>query len=961
MLTGVQATPSRRVPCLARLRRAAALALASAALAASAAAQTPAQPVTFHNNTMADFSATSGEPIIKVDNRDRIFVTTPFGLSTTVSMLWRSDDGGRTYLPLGPPVLRDAVAGPGGGDSDVDFDDKGRVYFIDLSAACVTVAVSEDGGNTFPADRTSYVSCISDRTMGAIDDRQWIAGFGDGRAYVTWRRFTGLAPLPFYMFKTSDGGRTWDKGRELGTVSQSGPLKIDKTKRRVTVGGEEREAILVYQIYYNGNDIRLFRVTDLDDGSEPLVEDFRIYDGGAEDTSFVFPVLSVDRAGNLYAVWSQAQPTPGTSQTIFMATSTDRGQTWSPRKRVSTFTGTNIMPWIVAGDPGRAAIVWYRSPLAGNPNSLASAWTIHLAQTLNAFDAAPSFETAQVSQNVVHRGEICTDGTLCDAQGRDRSFLEYPSVDMDSRGAAVVVYNDNTNQSEGPYVMTAKQATGPSLLASVGHLGREPGAVTISGPAPNAVVTTDALTVEGTHALPPKNFDRDEAGDAHFRSTDPNQPGADLRSASLREDGDSLVLSMQVADLTPAAINSAAGSVLSGDGMLYLAQWDYNDTVYWLGAEVRAGLTSYYTGTLGMIRSATSKKFITYNPDLQKSQQVRGQMAQGSPGLVTIRVPKAVVGSPVPGAEFHSLTAYALSERGPLVPVGADLPNAPFPAPKTTSLTPDPSSLPVQLDATGAVTYTVGAAGPTEDGVVEVSIDDPGFASPRAAQFSADPGEARWLLHVDLAALTPGTTHTVYARQRIAGRGHSATASAQFTVSATVERVVNSLVALQTANARTGAGASSFDLSIRNAAGEPVSTPLRVELAQIASASGRVAAANADNGAAGAGARWDYGGRVGADNLLAPGETSAARTVRFGNPNNEPFTVTFVVVGHLARGSTAAAQTPAPTPGGASGGSTAAGSGPQSTQAAPGTLAGTVFKLTFNPLLNSTTVELVAR
>src|SRR3712207_2232937 len=67
------------------------------------------QPVTFHNNTMADFSATSGEPIIKVDCRDRIFVTTPFGVSTTLSLLWRSDDGGRTYIPLGSPVLRDAV------------------------------------------------------------------------------------------------------------------------------------------------------------------------------------------------------------------------------------------------------------------------------------------------------------------------------------------------------------------------------------------------------------------------------------------------------------------------------------------------------------------------------------------------------------------------------------------------------------------------------------------------------------------------------------------------------------------------------------------------------------------------------------------------------------------------------------------------------------------------------------
>jgi len=938
------------------LRRLAALALSLAALAAGASAQTR-EPITFHNNTMADFSATSGEPIIKVDNRDRIFVTTPFGLSTTVSMLWRSDDGGRTYLPLGPPVLRDAVTGPGGGDSDVDFDDRGRVYFIDLSAACVTVAVSEDGGNTFPADRTSYVSCVSGETMGAVDDRQWIAAFGDGRAYMTWRRFTGLSPLPFYMFKTSDAGRTWDQGRVLGNVSQSGPLKIDKTKRRVTINGQERDAILVYQIYYNGNDVRLFRITDLDDGSEPLVEDFRIYNGGSEDTSFVFPVLSVDRAGNLYAVWSQQQSTPGTSQSIWMATSTDRGKTWSPRKRVSTFTGTNIMPWIVAGDPGRAAVVWYRSPLAGNPNSLASEWTIHMAQTLNAFDAAPSFETVQVSQNIVHRGEICTDGTLCDAQGRDRSFLEYPSVDMDSKGAAVVVYNDNTNQSEGPYVMTAKQATGPSLLASVGHLGREPGAVTVSAPAANAVVNTDTLTVEGTHTVPPKNFDRDERGDAHFRSTDPHQPGADLRSVSLKEEGDSFAVTMQVADLTPAAVTAAGASVAGGDGVLYVTQWDYNDTIYWLAAEVRATGVSYYTGTLGMIRSATSKKYITYNPDLLKSQQVRGEMSRTAPGSITLRVPRSLAGSPAPGAQFHSLTAYALSERAPLLPTGADLPNAPFPAPKTTSLVPDPTSLPVQLDATGAVTYTVGAAGPSEDGVVEVSFDDPNFTSPRAAAFSSDLGEARWHLTLPATELAPGA-HTAYVRQRINGRGPSPVSSVSFRVSEYVERLLTSRTALEARNASLSGGVASYDLLVRNTSAEAIYKPLRAQVVSVSSASGRVTVSNADNGLAGAGAFFAYDGLVGGDDALAGGELSGARRLRFNNPAGEAFSVVFDVYGGVPRGAATAADGGSSTQGAATGGTTSGGAGVTSASGV-GALVRTLYKVTYDPLLNRATVELL--
>src|ERR1044071_10466821 len=85
---------------------------------AKAAGTEPApDAITFHNNTMADFSATSGEPIVKVDPKDRIFATSPFGVSTTLSLLWRSDDGGRTYRAMGGPVTRDAVTGPGGGDT----------------------------------------------------------------------------------------------------------------------------------------------------------------------------------------------------------------------------------------------------------------------------------------------------------------------------------------------------------------------------------------------------------------------------------------------------------------------------------------------------------------------------------------------------------------------------------------------------------------------------------------------------------------------------------------------------------------------------------------------------------------------------------------------------------------------------------------------------------------------------
>jgi hypothetical protein len=909
--------------------------------------------ITFHNNTMADFSATSGEPIIKVDPKDQIFVTTPFGLSTTLSLLWRSSDGGRSYVPLGGPAPRDAVLGPGGGDTDVDFDDKGRLYYVDLSAACVTAAVSEDGGNTFPADRTNHITCVSDTNPGAAtDDRQWIVGFGDGIAYATWRNFQGSS---FWMFKTKDAGRTWDKGRQLGTVTQSGPLRIDKTKRRVMVGDVEKDAVFVYQVYYSGNNIRMFRVTDIE-GQNPIVEDFSIF-SGASDVSNVFPVLAVGRDGNLYAAWSQAGGAAGTSHTIWMATSTNRGQTWSSPKQVSTFTGTNIMPWIVAGDAGRASIVWYRGSLPNNPNNPTNTWQIYMAQTLNAFDSNPGFATVPVSQNLVHRGEICTAGLECDATGRDRSFLEYPSIWLDSKGAAVVVYNDNTNQSEGPYVMTAKQRSGPSLFASVGLLPAEAGAVSVAQLGSGGNVTAETLTLEGTHTVPAKNFDRDEAGDARPNPTAAYQAGGDLRSVSLKEDGDSLVLNMQVANLTPAAITSAGASALNGDGMLYLTQWDYNDQVYWLGAEIRAGRTSFYTGTLGMIRSATSKKFVTYNPDLMKSQTVTGQLQGTAPGAMTIRVPKIAVGSPPVGVQFHTVTGYALSERGPLVPLGADSPNGPSPAPKTTSLTADPTSLPLLLDASGAATYTTGDGGPITDGLVEISFDDTNFTAPRSATFSLS--DSRWTLALgaaDLAALAPGT-HTVYVRQRINGRTLSEVASTTFSLSANVERLVTSMTSLAARNASSAGGTSAYDLLINNTSSQTIFNPLGLRVARISSTANNVTVANSDNAQTGAGAFFNYAAATGNDAALTAGEMSGARRLRFNNPNNSAFTVDFEVLGSLPRGVEGGS---APAAGGSSGsGGGSPGAGTSSNSSPVGAVVTSILRVTYNPLLGSATVEVL--
>jgi hypothetical protein len=621
--------------------------------------------IEFGADTIVDFSAVSGEPVVRVNARDEIFVTVPFGLSTTVSLLWKSIDGGRTFIPLGTPIARDSVTSPGGGDSHVDFDAAGRLYFVDLSGACVTAAVSLDGGNTFPPDRTNPVVCVSLENPQAVqDDRQWVGAFGDGIGYATWRNLILQPAQNFWLFKTSNGGVTWDAGRSLGRVSQSGPFQVDKTRRTVTVDGAARQAILSYQVYYRGTELRVFRITDFHDGSPMRIEDFLVVDPGV-GVDNVFPQLAIDREGNVYAGWSQQ------AATIFVASSTDRGATWSAPVRVSTTSGTNIMPWVVAGDPGRINVVWYRSPIKGNRDVPESEWDILLAQSLNALDRKPRFSTARVNQTVIHRGEICLRGLNCDLDGSDRSFLEFPSVDIDSRGAALVAFNDNTNQVAAPYVMVSTQVAGPSLFKSVNVLS-------------------------GTNA-DHRTSDADESGDARFPNhgavIGDNVAALDIRSVSLQDDADTITISLDVADLTTQAL-AAAPARSGGDGVLYLVQWDHNDDVRWVAAEVRGSAPAFLTGTLGSI-DTLGPKFITYRPDLTASGAVRGRIVAGAPGRIEVTVPRSLVGSPNDGDSLFTVTAYAFSERGPL-------------APEEEVDAVDSTSLPVQVDATGAFRYLVG-------------------------------------------------------------------------------------------------------------------------------------------------------------------------------------------------------------------------------------------------------------
>jgi hypothetical protein len=216
----------------------------------------------------------------------------------------------------------------------------------------------------------------------------------------------------------------------------------------------------------------------------------------------IFPQLTIDRAGNLYYTWSETQggPTRSTQgkrsdpeeepasgeQDVFYAFSTTGGTTWSaPINLTKEANDSAIFPWMVAGDAGRVDLVYYKAnsglnsnvgfvdeegnpceepnePCTEEPIPNPSVWNVYFAQSMNALNTGANFSTVQVTPQPHHIGQICTSGLACEG---DRDLLDFFTVDVDSRGAALIAYSDdNRRRSSDTQDLVTRQISGGSVF-----------------------------------------------------------------------------------------------------------------------------------------------------------------------------------------------------------------------------------------------------------------------------------------------------------------------------------------------------------------------------------------------------------------------------------------------------------------------------------------------------------------
>lgn len=660
---------------------------------ATASAQTPA----FGREVIVDHQRIGGEPSLSIDSSDRIYVSAPFGFSTTASYVWRSVDHGVSFhlvpgnaSPYGKPITC-----PGGGDSALAVDTKNRLYFADLQGLTdVSNSVTSDFGATWLS------TCNAANDLGV--DRPWIATFGNplsgGALYQTVDEIEQCT--------TSCGlGQVGNNIVEI-TRSQDGvtfkPLPAQQVEQDGIVSGIVTDSVGGVYISHTGlvdQSGNLISGSDANGNTNAVVV-IRFPKGYNQTTATVLPQnmtlcqlqpatcttnvvykapldsntgnstaivgedfapIAIDRSGNLYVVWAQApvDTTTGNvsgSSQIYMAVSTNHGATWGAPVQVSAVTPnlkTNLMPWIAAGDAGRVDIVWYGTPTLGScpnqpcgPSAITGHWSVMMAQSLNAVvngqpNPSATFTSTTVSELSNHYGAICTMGIGC-STGGDRGLLDFLSVVVGRKGEANVVWADAVNQNFAGGTSSAligfnRQYTGPSLYASIGQ---------VTGPKPasgSGTGSTDA------------NYDANG-------SVSPATTNLVVKSASVsRPDSLHYRFKIVVQDLTSLAVPATLG----GTDAVWLVRWEIPDAngaghTYFAAMESDAGQApTFFDGETSTI-SDTHGKFMTY----PGAHAIQGTYTAAAPGVITLTVPIADVGGNA-SATLYSITGLSVTQTAP--------------------------------------------------------------------------------------------------------------------------------------------------------------------------------------------------------------------------------------------------------------------------------------------------------
>ncbi len=504
-----------------------ALLTAGALIALPAVAGSPTPAATFSRPMI--LAGGGAEPSIRVpsDGKSAAYVSAPTGLG---SNFWRitktrNHDGSVTYGQT--PVVQPDM-GTGGGDSEISIGDVTQGSSNGCAPIAYTGLHNIDLLDNFTVESSTdcgaHWSLFNPYgTQNTLTDRQWQVFDGAKTNFLIFHKVdTGQIVVTespdagaHYISLDPDGAHGIIDPALLaqsGTNQQIGNIIVNHAEKIAgktnLITGEQVHAM--YAIFgiaddaqtgikanvpgsnYNGID-SIYVGKSVDGGvtwTDSLV--YKVDPKTKRELNMLFPVITADASGNLYAAWSDTYK-------IQYAVSTDHGAHWSKPYQVNRNNrGTNadgsdnpdagqadVFPWIAAGKGGLLDVVWYHgqggSALSNkvyrDPGDAKTAWTVAFAQLGSAMrqshgTAAPTVLTYnQAITPVIHYGDICQNGTFCSLvpvsgapySTGDRSLLDFFQVAVDGEGRANLAIADNATapgQNISAYMV---QLTGYSL------------------------------------------------------------------------------------------------------------------------------------------------------------------------------------------------------------------------------------------------------------------------------------------------------------------------------------------------------------------------------------------------------------------------------------------------------------------------------------------------------------------
>jgi hypothetical protein len=697
----------------------AALAIGSIALApAPRSGAAAAGSIGFEVPSVVDPIHTNGEPDIAVDKFGRVFVSGPTGTGTQRSTWFGSVDGGHTYRvisPGRPSALTGIQDSPGGGDTDINFDRSGKQYFADLYAlACLRTATTTDGGAT--VNQSIYPAGCAGLPG---SDRQWLAVYDPAPGLTNLSAYAGPRPLIYLEYNNLNSGAQWNKSNQtVDGVQPGGPglNYVDATTHAACIATTNQQTYApfgadgypsidqvtgeVFQAAFgpvtNGKASILLNIgtpdvngtltfRDLPSATTPCDANAGLITVAANQVADAgdaanFVVSSMDTARNLYISWVGKSADPTKRQVyVSVASASSNWMSWSTVQVSSPPSLVGIFPWVKAGGPGRADVVWYGSNLSADPSDTTISqaadwhWDVFMSQVVFPVDAggapngSPSVTQVKVTPHPMHYREICLAGSTCITGQGNRNLADFFDITVDKSGAAEIVYDDTSNG-----LIQAGFNTGNQQILD--HAGA--GVITVArqSSGPGLYLNTTPTGPPNT----PVGGLRDVTGDALFPVIGgTNQPGMDILGSELRLQGNTLNVTMKVIDLAnPAAtITQLLKAVNPGTTNLqYVTRWQMKNTIYYAAMEnTPLNQPSFYAGEAKSIDlcsvSACFPHVITY-PEADPGFSGRTEPgtvncpaspSASNPCSLTISVNITDVGNPDANSLLEEVGAYSFT------------------------------------------------------------------------------------------------------------------------------------------------------------------------------------------------------------------------------------------------------------------------------------------------------------